>query len=165
MPIIAATKHVCSRSRLQRSTRLLASVLRDASSAFSAGATFIRRALFSSARGYLIFPPRCASNFSRPHTLSEPGFQKEWVVGKVLVRRTFGYDLATPAATPRHEGYWFSVGLDAQDRLPPAGLVPAWPSMQPAPPARTAYRVNCVACAEPHCLQKPRRARRRPGNY
>ena len=85
------------------------------------------------------------------------------VEGAAFVRRTFGYDLATPAATPRHEGYWFSVGLGAQDRLPPAGLVPAWPSMQPAPPARTAYRVNCVACAEPHCLQKPRRARRRPG--
>ena len=85
------------------------------------------------------------------------------VDGAPFVRRTFGYDLATPAATPRHEGYWFSVGLDAQDRLPPAGLVPAWPSMRPAPPARTAYRVNCVACAEPHCLQKPRRARRRPG--
>ena len=51
---------------------LLASVLRDASSAFSPGATFIRRALFSSARDALIFPPRCASNFSRPHTVSEP---------------------------------------------------------------------------------------------
>ena len=85
------------------------------------------------------------------------------VDGAPFVRRTFGYDLATPAATPRHEGYWFSVGLDAQDRLPPAGLVTAWPSMRPAPPARTAYRVNCVACAEPHCLQKPAR-RRRPGS-
>ena len=84
------------------------------------------------------------------------------VDGAPFVRRTFGYDLATPPATPRHEGYWFSVGLGA-DRLPPADLVPAWPSMRPAPPARTAYRVNCVACAEPHCLQKPRRARRRPG--
>ena len=77
------------------------------------------------------------------------------VDGGAFVRRTFGYDLATPAATPRHEGYWFSVGLGA-DRLPPAGLVAAWPSMRPAPPARTAYRVNCVACGEPHCLQKPR---------
>ena len=83
--------------------------------------------------------------------------------GAPFVRRTFGYDLATPVATPRHEGYWFSVGLGAQDRLPPADLVPAWPSMRPAPPARTAYRVNCVACAEPPCLQKPRRNRRRPG--
>ena len=83
--------------------------------------------------------------------------------GAPFVRRTFGYDLATPAATPRHEGYWFSVGLDAQDRLPPADLVPAWPSIPVPPPARTAYRVNCVACAEPHCLQKSRRARRRPG--
>ena len=83
--------------------------------------------------------------------------------GAPFVRRTFGYDLATPAATPRHEGYWFSVGLDAQDRLPPAGLVAAWPSIPVPPPARTAYRVNCVACAEPHCLQKSRRARRRPG--
>ena len=82
---------------------------------------------------------------------------------EILSIHTFGYDLATPAATPRHEGYWFSVGLGAQDRLPPADLVPAWPSMRPAPPARTAYRVNCVACAEPHCLQKTRRARRRPG--
>ena len=85
------------------------------------------------------------------------------VDGAPFVRRTFGYDLANPPATPRHEGYWFSVGLGAQDRLPPAGLVAAWPSMRPAPPARTAYRVNCVACAEPHCLKKSRRARRRPG--
>ena len=82
--------------------------------------------------------------------------------GAAFVRRTFGYDLANPPATPRHDGYWFSVGLDAQDRLPPAGLVPAWPSMRPAPPARTAYGVNCVACAEPHCLQPP--ARRRQGS-
>ena len=80
-----------------------------------------------------------------------------------ILRRTFGYDLATPAATPRHEGYWFSVGLDAQVRLPPAGLVPEWPSIPVPPPARTAYRVNCVACAEPHCLQKSRRARFRSG--
>ena len=85
------------------------------------------------------------------------------VDGAAFVKRTFGYDLATPPATPVHGGYWFSVGLDAQDRLPPAGLVPAWPSTRPAPPARTAHRVNCVACAEPHCLQKTRRARRRPG--
>ena len=84
------------------------------------------------------------------------------VDGAPFVRRTFGYDLATPAATPRHEGYWFSVGLDAQDRLPPAGLVPEWPSIPVPPPARTAYRVNCVACAEPHCIQKP--ARRRQGS-
>ena len=83
------------------------------------------------------------------------------VDGAPFVRRTFGYDLATPAATPRHEGYWFSVGLGA-DRLPPADLVTAWPSMRPAPPARTAYGVNCVACAEPHCIQKP--ARRRQGS-
>ena len=79
------------------------------------------------------------------------------VDGASFVRRTFGYDLANPPATPRHEGYWFSVGLDAQDRLPPAGLVPEWPSIPVPPPARTAYRVNCVACAEQHCLQKPRR--------
>ena len=83
--------------------------------------------------------------------------------GAAFVRRTFGYDLLNPAATPRHEGYWFSVGLDAQDRLPPAGLVPEWPSIPVPPPARTAYRVNCVACAEPHCLQKSRGARPRPG--
>ena len=85
------------------------------------------------------------------------------VDGAPFVRRIFGYDLANPTSSPRHEGYWFSVGLDAQDRLPPADLVPAWPSMRPAPPARTAYGVNCVNCAEPHCLQKTRRARRRPG--
>ena len=85
------------------------------------------------------------------------------VDGAAFVRRTFGYDLVNPPATPVHDGYWFSVGLDAQDRLPPADLVPAWPSMRPAPPARTAYGVNCVNCAEPHCLQKTRRARRRPG--
>ena len=83
-------------------------------------------------------------------------------VGAPFVRRTFGYDLVNPPATPRHEGYWFSVGLDAQDRLPPAGLVPAWPSIPVPPPARTAYRVNCVACAEPHCILKP--ARRRQGS-
>ena len=84
------------------------------------------------------------------------------VDGAAFVRRTFGYDLVNPPATPVHDGYWFSVGLDAQDRLPPADLVPAWPSMRPAPPARTAYGVNCVVCAEPHCIQKP--ARRRQGS-
>ena len=84
------------------------------------------------------------------------------VDGAPFVRRIFGYDLANPTSSPRHEGYWFSVGLGA-DRLPPADLVSAWPSIPVPPPARTAYEVNCVACAEPHCLQKPRRARRRPG--
>ena len=83
------------------------------------------------------------------------------VDGAPFVRRTFGYDLVNPPATPVHDGYWFSVGLGA-DRLPPAGLVPAWPSIPVPPPARTAYRVNCVACAEPHCLQPP--ARRRQGS-
>ena len=79
------------------------------------------------------------------------------VDGAPFVRRTFGYDLANPPATPRHEGYWFSAGLDAQDRLPPADLVPAWPSMRPAPPAPR-IGANCVACAEPHCLQAPWRS-------
>ena len=83
------------------------------------------------------------------------------VEGAAFVRRTFGYDLATPPATPVHDGYWFSVGIDA-DRLPPAWLIPAWPMRPAPPPAQTAFDVNCVACAEPHCLQPP--ARRRQGS-
>ena len=66
-----------------------------------------------------------------------------------FVTRTFGYDLADPAATARHDGSWFSVGGGA-DRLPPTNLVPAWPSGEPAQPATTAFHANCVACRLAH---------------
>ena len=51
---------------------------------------------------------------------------------------------------------------ESQGRADQSYAYNSWPSMRPAPPARTAYRVNCVACAEPHCIQKP--ARRRQGS-